>query len=165
MDGTRNDIVTIPAGGLRMPSTPETAEYENMGDNNWRAKDHMRTDGLAEFNFVQVEVPPMIAALLAFAGARQEDVDHYVFSQPNRFTLQKLADKMGIDHARMPMNVVENFGNSSGVTAPVALAFNLGELITRQTRRVCFAGFGAGMTWSSMLLTLGPLQFCEIADF
>ncbi len=42
MDGTRNDALMIPAGGFRMPSTPETAMLDDVGDNNLRAKDHLR---------------------------------------------------------------------------------------------------------------------------
>jgi 3-oxoacyl-[acyl-carrier-protein] synthase-3 len=72
MDGTRNEALMIPAGGFRMPSTPATAVLEDVGDNNLRAKDHLRMDGSAVFNFVQVEVPPLIESLLAFAG-RFED--------------------------------------------------------------------------------------------
>jgi len=40
-------------------------------------------DGTAVFNFVQVEVPPMIDALLESAGKTMEDVDYFLFHQPN----------------------------------------------------------------------------------
>ena len=76
--------------------------------------------------------------------------------------LQKLADKMKVPYAKMPMNVVEHFGNSSGVTIPMAVAFNLGTRLTAERFRVCFAGFGVGLTWSSMLTSLGRLRFCEM---
>ncbi len=69
MDGTQHEALMIPAGGFRLPSSPETAVLEDVGDNNLRAKDHLRMDGSAVFNFVQVEVPPMIESLLAGAGA------------------------------------------------------------------------------------------------
>src|SRR5205085_7992677 len=59
MDGSRRDALLIPAGGLRMPSTAETAVMEDVGDNNLRAKDHLRMDGAAIFNFVQLEVPAL----------------------------------------------------------------------------------------------------------
>ena len=57
MDGTRNNVLMIPAGGFRLPSSPATAVLEDVGDNNFRAKDHLRMDGSAVFNFVQAEVP------------------------------------------------------------------------------------------------------------
>lgn len=165
MDGTRNQALMIPAGGFRLPSSPETAVLEDVGDNNLRAKDHLRMEGSEVFNFVQVEVPPMIEDLLALAGARYDDIDYYAFHQPNRFMLQKLADKMKVPHAKMPMNVVEHFGNSSGVTIPVGIAYNLGPRLMTEMYRVCLVGFGVGLTWSSMLMRLGELNFCEIVDY
>ena len=164
MDGTRNEALMIPAGGFRLPCTPETAVLEDVGDNNLRAKDHLRMDGSAVFNFVQVEVPPMIESLLAYAGTSMEDVDWFLCHQPNRFMLEKLADKMKVPYAKMPMNVVEHFGNSSGVTIPIAMAFNLGEQLKKECFHVCLAGFGVGLTWSSMLMPLGKLNFCALIN-
>jgi len=165
MDGTRREALMIPAGGLRLPSSPETAVLEDEGENNLRAKDNLRMDGSAVFNFVQVDVPPLIDDLLASAQATTDDVDYFLFHQPNRFMLQKLADKMRVPYEKMPSNIVEHYGNSSGVTIPVAIAHNLRERLTRGCIRACLAGFGVGLTWSSMLLRLGPMQFCELIEF
>jgi 3-oxoacyl-[acyl-carrier-protein] synthase III len=166
MDGTRNDALIIPAGGLRSPSTPETAVLEDCGDNNLRAKDHLRMDGSAIFNFVQLEVPPMIEGLLAQAGVAMDAVDYFLCHQPNRFMLQKLADKMRIPHARMPNNVVEHFGNAGGATTPLAIALNLAERLKGgDAIQACVAGFGGGLAWAAMLMRLGRLTFCEIIDY
>jgi len=165
MDGTRNEALIIPAGGFRKPSSPETAVMEDVGDNNFRAQDHLRMDGSSVFNFVQVEVPPLIESLLSTAGTTTEMIDYFICHQPNRFMLQKLADKMKIPHAKMPMNIVENFGNSSGVTIPMALCFNLANELKQRHYQCCLAGFGVGLTWSSMLMQLGHLNFCEIIDY
>ena len=78
--------------------------------------------------------------------------------------LEKLADKMKVPHAKMPLNVVEHFGNSSGVTIPMALAFNLRDRIVGEAITACLAGFGVGLTWASMLMTLGPMDFCRMID-
>jgi 3-oxoacyl-[acyl-carrier-protein] synthase III len=98
--------------------SPETVVLEDVGDNNLRGKDHLRMDGSAVLNSVQMEVPPRIESLLALAGTSMEDVDWFLCQQPNRFMLQELADKMKVPYAKMPMNVVVHFGNSSGVTIP-----------------------------------------------
>ena len=65
----------------------------------------------------------------------------------------------------MPMNVVEHFGNSSGVTIPLAIAFNLGLRLGQERFRVCLAGFGVGLTWAAMLLPLGKVNFNIITDY
>jgi 3-oxoacyl-[acyl-carrier-protein] synthase-3 len=165
MDGSRHAALLIPAGGMRLPSSPETALLKDAGDHNLRAQDHLRMDGSAVFNFVQVEVPPLIASLLETAGATKDEIDYYLCHQPNQFMLQKLADKMGIPHARMPMNVVGKYGNSSGVTIPAAVALNLADRLRIEQLQVVLVGFGVGLTWASMLMTLGPLHFCETVEF
>jgi 3-oxoacyl-[acyl-carrier-protein] synthase-3 len=165
MDGVRHEALMIPAGGFRMPCTAETSVLEDVGDNNLRAKDHLRMDGTAVFNFVQTEVPPLIENLLAFAGVSINSVDYFLCHQANRFMLQKLADKMKVPHARMPSNIVEHFGNSSGVTIPLVIAFNLAAHLKNNRPQVCLAGFGVGLTWASMLVHLGGLSFCELIDY
>ena len=164
-DGSRRDALMIPAGGMRLPSSPDTAVVEDAGDHNYRAKDHLRMDGTAVFNFVQTEVPPMIEDLFDFARMSDADVRAYAFHQPNRFMLEKLPQKLGIDAKKMPMDVVERFGNSSGVTIPTVLTTNLAEELLRGSHTYCLAGFGVGLTWASMLTTIGTLDFCRVIEF
>lgn len=165
MDGSRHEALMIPAGGFRLPSSPETAVLEDVGDNNLRAKDHLRMDGTAIFNFVQVEVPPLIEDLLTQASTAKDQVDYFLCHQPNRFMLQKLADKMGLPYPKMPSNVVEHFGNGGGATLPLAITFNLAEPLKTGHLKVCLAGFGGGLAWASMLMRLGKLAFCEMIEF
>jgi 3-oxoacyl-[acyl-carrier-protein] synthase III len=165
MDGTRHDALMIPAGGFRLPSTAETAELRNVGENNWRALDHLTMNGTAVFNFVQTEVPPMIEDLLREAGLTAGEVDYFMFHQPNRFMLEKLADRMGVAHERMPNNIVEHFGNASGATIPTNITFNLGAHLRDRALRLCLAGFGVGLTWASMVMSVGPLAVCDTIDY
>jgi 3-oxoacyl-[acyl-carrier-protein] synthase III len=165
MDGAHHDVLIIPAGGFRTPSTPATATVEDVGDNNYRAKDHLTMNGTAVFNFVQVEVPPMIEALLAQAQLPIDQVDYFMFHQPNKFMLHKLADRMKVPRDRMPANIVENFGNASGATIPTNLTFNLAAPLRAGELTLCLAGFGVGLTWASMVLPVGQLAFCDIIDY
>jgi 3-oxoacyl-[acyl-carrier-protein] synthase-3 len=165
MDGSRNDALMIPAGGMRLPSSAETAVLEDVGDNNLRAKDHLRMDGSAIFNFVQTEIPPLVEELLKRVGVSMDNVDYFLCHQPNRFMLQKLADKMKLPHSKMPNNVVERFGNSSGSTIPMAIMLNVADKVTTGQILACLAGFGGGLTWTAMLMRLGGLRFCELIDY
>lgn len=165
MDGSRREALIIPAGGLRHPSEASTAEMVEDAEGNFRALDNLKMDGSAVFNFVMTEVPQLIGELLERTGTKAEAVDAFLCHQPNRFMLNKLADKLGVAHDRMPSNVVGTFGNSSGVTIPVATAFNLRERLLKGKLNVCLAGFGVGLTWGAMLMELGPLQFCDMIDY
>ena len=78
--------------------------------------------------------------------------------------LNKLANKIGIPLEKIPSNVVENFGNSSGASIPTAMTFNFrkNEL---QDKLICFAGFGVGLTWASILLKIKKLKFNQIIEY
>jgi 3-oxoacyl-[acyl-carrier-protein] synthase-3 len=165
MDGTRREALMIPAGGFRQPSSQETAVLEDDGTNNFRCKDNLQMDGSAVFNFVQVEVPPMIESLVQTAGVKTDDIDYFLFHQPNRFMLEKLAEKMKIPFDKMPSNIVERYGNSSGVTIPMVIAHNLRERLLGGSLTACLAGFGVGLTWASMLMRLGPFAFCDLIEY
>jgi 3-oxoacyl-[acyl-carrier-protein] synthase III len=165
MDGSRGKALHIPAGGARLPSSPETRLEEDAGDGNFRSKEHYFMDGAAVFNFVQTEVPPMIEQLLSKAGCSKNDVDCSLFHQPNRFMLEKLADAMQVPREKMPSNIVENFGNASSVTIPTCIAFNLATSLRDQTHRVCLGGFGTGLTWGGILMNLGPMRACEVLEY
>ncbi|MBP1762989.1 MAG: 3-oxoacyl-ACP synthase [Firmicutes bacterium] len=165
MDGSQAEALIIPAGGLRLPSTTETAIMEDNGDGNLRSKDNLFMDGTGVFNFVQTKVPALIEDLLVTSGSAKEEIDYYLFHQPNRFMLEKLADQLRVPYAKMPANIVERFGNSSGATIPVNTVYNLGEQLKNGSFKVCFCGFGTGLNWAAMLMTIGKMQVAEMIEY
>ncbi len=162
MDGSRGDALIIPAGGFRMPSTAQTAVMENTGDGNYRSLDNMHMDGSAVFNFVQVEVPPLLENTFRSCGITVDDIDWFLFHQPNKFMLQKLAEKSGIPFEKMPMNLVENFGNPSGSSIPLVTVSNIADKLIENEYKCCFSAFGSGLAWGSMVTDLGKLSHCEL---
>ena len=148
-----------------MPSTEETRALQQTAEGNERPLDHLVMDGSGVFNFVMSDVPPMIEKLLQTAGLTDSDIDAYAFHQPNKFMLQKLADKLGIPYNKVPMDIVEKFGNSSGVTIPTVLAHSFGDRLQRESMHLCLAGFGVGLTWASLIMNIGPLRFNSLIDF
>ncbi len=165
VDGKNADVLIIPAGGFKMPSTPETAKLKEDSAGNFRSLDHLVMKGDVVFNFVQRVVPPMIENLLKIAGRKKDEIDYYMFHQTNKFMLNKLANKLGIPTLKMPNNIVENFGNSSGVSIPTALTYNLGNKLLENSFLICMAGYGTGLSWTSLLIRLEKLTFCEIINY
>lgn len=161
MDGSGSNALMIPAGAFKEPSSPETAKMTDVGDGNFRSRDNLVMDGSAILNFVMEKVPPMIDSLMLNANVTKDDVDYYLFHQPNRFILQKLAEAMKVPFNKMPSNVVEKYGNSSGTTIPAAIELNLAEEVIKHTFKVCFAGFGVGLTWGAILMDIGMMKFCK----
>ena len=165
MDGRGAYALQIPAGGFKMPSTPATAEMKEDESGNFRSLDNLVMKGDEVFNFVQTEIPPMIEELLKISGKAANDIDYYLFHQPNKFMLNKLADKMGIPREKMPSNIVENFGNASGASIPTNISFNLGDNALANIYNVCLSGFGLGLTWTAVEQQLGNLSFNKIVYY
>ena len=154
MNGQGAFSLQIPAGGSRLPSSPESAVLYEDESGNFRSKDHLVMKGDEVFNFVQTEVPPMIESILKKAQLLKEDVDFYMFHQPNQFMLNKLADKIGIQRNKMPSNIVAEFGNASGVTIPLNICFNLVDELKVRDLTLCLSGFGVGLAWGAIIIKL-----------
>jgi 3-oxoacyl-[acyl-carrier-protein] synthase-3 len=164
MNGVGYDSLMIPAGGFRMPSSPSTAIMHEDQAGNFRSLDNLIMKGDEVFNFIQKEVPPMIENLLLYSGTSRETVDYFFMHQPNKFILNKLADKLSVPREKMPSNIVENFGNASGVTIPTAITY-IGEKLKHNSYLCCLSGFGVGLTWGAIMIQLNNLSFNKIIYF
>ncbi len=164
VDGSGWDALMVPAGGMKIRPSPQTAISEVDASGNARALDNLLMKGDAVFNFVMKEVPPMIRSLLDDVGVAISDVDSFVFHQPNPFMLRKLAEKIGIPLNKMPMDLVRRYGNSSGVCIPAVLCTGFDRTYFEQQRLMCFAGFGVGLTWGSLLIPMSNLSFARVLE-
>ncbi len=164
MDGKRGNALKIPAGGFRMPSTEQTAVMTDQGDGNYRSLDNIHMDGSEVFNFVQTEVPPMLQSAFERERKSVEDFDYFFFHQPNRFMLQKLAEKAHLPKEKLPMNLVENYGNSSGASIPITAILNAREDLISRNNHCCLSAFGSGLAWGLLFMDIGNLEHCELIE-
>lgn len=164
-DGMGAMCLNIPAGGFRMPSTSETAIMHEDEAGNFRSLDNLVMKGDDVFNFVLNKVPEQINQLLSDLNLTKDDIDYFMCHQPNRFMLQKLADKLGVSYEKLPNNVVENFGNASGVTIPTNICYNLKD--EKRKLKLCLSAFGVGLTWASMVMDIDftNLDFIKMIEF
>lgn len=156
--------LNIPAGGFKMPCSEETRIEKEDEDGNIRSLENLVMQGASVFSFVQEWVPQMVESLLEKAHLSKNDIDYFMFHQPNKFMLEKLADKIGVKHEKMPNNIVENFGNASGVTIPTNVCFNLKEILSKQKQKIFFGGFGVGLTLAGIIMDVEKLDYCNMID-
>lgn len=69
---------------------------------------------------------------------------------------------MNIPWDKVPMNVVENFGNSSGSTIPVNITYNLKDKLIDHSIYLLFVRFWCGIVLGINVMELGNLDFCEM---
>ena len=164
-DGSRHKVIMVPAGGYRNPTTLESLQLREVDEGVLQNQKHVHMDGAAIFNFTMTDVPPQVDEVLKFSGNTRESIEYFLFHQPNPFILTQMAEKMKIPAAKLPNNIVSIYGNCSSVTIPLNIALNCGEAVRQGSHRVCFSGFGVGLTWISMVMDLGPLDVCKIVEY
>lgn len=106
----------------------------------------------------------MLASAFERENKTIDDFDWFLFHQPNRFMLQKLAEKAGLPINKLPMNLVENFGNPSGASIPMTAIFNCREDLLKKTNRCCLSAFGSGLAWGVVFMEIGNLEHCELIE-
>lgn len=163
-DGSRSHWLVIPAGGFRKPSNEETREIKVLPDGNRRSEDDFFMNGSGVFTFTQTDVPASISRFLSEGTVRVDEIDYFMFHQPNRFMLEKLAKKLSLDGAKMPMNIVQKYGNPSSASIPLTICHNVRSRILEEKLKICMAGFGVGLSWGVLLMDVGPLAFCELLE-
>ena len=163
--GQMAEAIMIPAGGLKTPSTPETTIEIKDEQGNFRALDHFYMDGEDVFNFVMTKVPPMITNLLAESGDTIETIDYYMFHQPNKYMVDRLADELDIPSEKCFGNIVGIYGNASTATIPLNICHNIADEAKSRELRLCLSGFGGGLTCNAMIITNPAMKYCEIVDY
>jgi 3-oxoacyl-[acyl-carrier-protein] synthase III len=82
------------------------------------------------------------------AGLHLTDIDLFVYHQANARILTAVAERLGLDEARV-LNSIDRYGNSSSATLPIALADARERGMLEPGMRVLLAAFGAGFTWGA----------------
>jgi 3-oxoacyl-[acyl-carrier-protein] synthase-3 len=88
------------------------------------------------------------------AGWKLDEVDHFLFHQANQRILETVAERLGLNEARVPTNI-ERTGNTSAASVPLLLdECNRSGRLSPGDKLVC-AGFGAGLVWGGATLEWG----------
>jgi 3-oxoacyl-[acyl-carrier-protein] synthase-3 len=150
-DGSGQNHLIVPAGSFRLPKSSATGAAEAGPDGNPRSLDDVYMNGTEIFLFTIDRVPPMIRASLDDAGWDIADVDAFVFHQANQFILKHLAQHMKLPPDKVPFSLNE-FGNTSSASVPLTMTVRLAEELRQRPMKLVLAGFGVGLSWSSVAL-------------
>ncbi|MCH4166218.1 MAG: ketoacyl-ACP synthase III [Megasphaera sp.] len=141
-DGTGGDYLTIPASGVEMPPTDALRE-------NGMA--YAKMDGKEVYKFAVNAMPKAAKLALKRSDLTTADIDVLVPHQANIRIIQSAAKRLHIPMDKVYVNI-ERYANTSGASIPIALdEANRNGMIHRDDI-VCLDGFGAGLTWSSLVM-------------
>jgi 3-oxoacyl-[acyl-carrier-protein] synthase III len=145
IDGGGGGALCMPAGGSLKPSSHETID-ERLH--------YVKQEGQAVFRFAVRKTEEISRRILERNGLTAGDIDLFVSHQANRRIIQSATEKLGVDPAKVVINI-ERFGNTTAATIPLALndAILSGRL--KKGHLVLLASVGAGFTVGAVLLRWG----------
>ena len=93
-------------------------------------------------------------AALRLAGVCAEEIVLFIPHQANQRIMEAIAERLGVPNERIA-SVVDWTGNTSSASIPLALVQAIAQDRLHPGDPVLFAGFGAGMTWASVVWRWG----------
>ena len=113
-------------------------------------------NGQKVFRFASKVLGQASAAALADAGLSMADIDVIVPHQANLRIIQAAARDMNLPMEKFVVRVQE-YGNTSAASIPLALVDGLESGQIKPTDRILMVSFGAGLTWAAAVLQMVPV--------
>ena len=139
-DGSRHRLISLPAGGSRQPTTPETLS----GGLNY-----IRMEGKGLFRMAVKRMQEALSSLNNEVPL--SEVDFFIFHQANVRILEVVFEGAGIPLSKSVVTI-PRYGNTSSSSLPIALdeAIRTGRI--KPGNRVAFCAFGGGLTWGTAVI-------------
>jgi 3-oxoacyl-[acyl-carrier-protein] synthase 3 len=143
-DGSRGEVLQSSFVGLSSPYSNKEVDHK-----------YLSMDGRAVFDFAIRDVAKSIQSLLATAPVAVDEIDYFFLHQANDRILDKIAKKIGVPREKLPANMME-YGNTSAASIPILLSecVDQGLIKLDGSQTILLSGFGGGLTWGSLLVTI-----------
>jgi 3-oxoacyl-[acyl-carrier-protein] synthase-3 len=142
-DGSKGDLLKIPAGGSRMPASEKTVA------------DKMHTikmEGNVLFKHAVKMMSDAAVNVTAPLGITAEDIDLIIPHQANMRILNAVAERMGVDPEKKIYLNIEKYGNMSAASTVVALCEAVEEGRIKKGNTILIDAFGGGLTWGALVI-------------
>ena len=139
------ELLSLPAGGSRYPSSHETVD---------KRMHYIRMNGGQEvFKFGVRMMYEAAEKVLEQAGLTIDQVDLFIPHQANIRIMEAVGERLGIPSEKIYVNI-HKYGNTSATTVIVALDEAIREGIVGSGDVVLFSTFGGGFTWGGTVIKL-----------
>ena len=141
-DGSKGDLLMIPAGGSKMPVSEDTLK---------NGLHYLQMSGNETFKVAVKTLENLVLNTLKSNGLHSSEIALLIPHQANLRIIKATAERLGIPMDRVAVNI-DRFGNTSAASIPIALdeAVRAGRL--KHGDYVLLEAFGGGLTWASALL-------------
>jgi len=142
-DGDQAQLITLPAGGSRMPASQESVES---------GMHYLKMEGKDVFKHAVRRMEASSKECLDKAGLTEKDLSWLVPHQANIRIIEAIAKRFEISMERVFMTI-EKYGNTSASSIGIALDELLQQKEIAFGDNLLLTAFGAGLTWGSSILT------------
>jgi 3-oxoacyl-[acyl-carrier-protein] synthase-3 len=142
VDGSGGQFLYMPGGGSLNPPTAETVA---------KKMHYVHQDGRQVFKYAVRQGAAAARELLERNGFTTDDVSLLVAHQANKRIIDATADRLGIPAEKVIKNI-QNFGNTTAATIPLALWDAQEEGRLNEGDLVLLVAVGAGFTVGSCIL-------------
>lgn len=146
-DGKGAKNLIVKSGASRLPNSQNDITFDKNG--NPISSDNLYMNGAQIFVFTQKNVPIVINDVLVKNNLLQKDIDLFVLHQANRYMLDSLRKKMGIDEEKFFV-YMEDVGNTVSCSIPICLVE--AQKNDRLKGNVLLCGFGVGYSWGAVVV-------------
>ncbi len=141
-DGSRADLIWVPAGGSKEPASLRTV--------NERLH-FMRMKGREVYKFAVTQFQTLLNDTLEEARLQPSDIAFLVPHQSNLRIIESAVEKLGLPPEKVIINI-NRYGNTSAASVPIALHEVVSAGRIKPGDIVMLVAFGAGLTWGSVVL-------------
>lgn len=162
-DGSGEDAVKIPGGGMRNPVTSQSVIESVREEGNVRNDLEVFMDGMEVFNFAMSVVPKSVKEIAKVTETTLDDIDWLVFHQANKFMTDFFAKRLKFDMNKVPY-CIQKYGNTSSTSVPLTIVSELHDKM-KDGDRVVMCGFGAGLSWGTARVVFNKCKISPVIDY
>jgi len=141
-DGSNPNLLYQPAGGSLLPASQDSLSSRGH---------FLKMNGREIFKSAVRVMERASRELLEAHGFTENDVDHVIPHQANARIVESLSQRLEIPLGKFFCNL-DKYGNTSAASIPIALDEARKSLILKKGQLGLFVAFGAGLTWSAVLV-------------
>jgi 3-oxoacyl-[acyl-carrier-protein] synthase-3 len=141
----------ILTSNLRSDGSHREKLYVDGGPSTTGTVGHLRMEGREVFKHAVGMITDVIEAAFDATGTTAADIDWLVPHQANKRIIDGSAKKLGIPDEKVVITV-DQHGNTSAASIPLALAVAAGDGRIKPGDLVMLEAMGGGFTWGAVLL-------------
>ena len=139
-DGSRPEVLRVPAGGSRTRLTPALMDA---------GAQYIYMEGREVFKFAVTKMIEATDAALKKAHLDKADVDWLIPHQANKRIIDSAAKYLQMPEEKVIVNIHE-YGNTSAASIPIALSEAVQAGKIKDGDVIVFVGFGGGLSWGAI---------------